>query len=161
MKKKFLFSIIFSMVIYCVKANDEIPVDVVSDAMQWDDENRIAFATGNAEAIKGDKKISADKLVVYLDKEKNNNEVILIEAIGNVIFITKDEVASGEEAKYDLINNKIIIQNNVKLTKNENIMAGEILEMDLETGISEIKSKEENNRVRIRFSSNKEKKEND
>ena len=65
MKKKFLFSIIFSMVIYCVKANDAIPVDVVSDAMRWDDENRIAFATGNAEAIKGDKKISADKLVVY------------------------------------------------------------------------------------------------
>ena len=66
----------------------------------------------------------------------------------------------------------VIDPSNPKIVKVFDIMSGkptstqiehstEILEMDLETGISEIKSKEENNRVRIRFSSNKEKKEND
>ena len=115
MKKKFLFSILFSMLIYSVGADEPLPVDVVSDYMQWDDENRIAFAIGNAEAIQGEKKLSADKLIVHLDKKKSNNEVILIEAIGNVIFETKEEIASGEKAKYDLVENNIIIQDNVKL----------------------------------------------
>ena len=161
MKKYFLFSILFSMLIYSIEANEPLPVDVVSDSMQWDDENRIAFAIGNAEAIQGEKKLSADKLIVHLDKKKSNNEVILIEAIGNVIFETKEEIASGEKAKYDLVENNIIIQDNVKLEKNDNIMAGQLLEMDLETGISEIKSKEENDKVRVRFSSNKEIKDNE
>ena len=100
-------------------------------------------------------------MIVHLDKKKSNNEVILIEAIGNVIFETKEEIASGEKAKYDLVENNIIIQDNVKLEKNDNIMAGQLLEMDLETGISEIKSKEENDRVKARFSSNKEIKDNE
>ena len=43
MKKKFLFSILFSMLIYSIEANESLPVDVVSDSMQWDDENRIAL----------------------------------------------------------------------------------------------------------------------
>ena len=40
-------------------------------------------------------------------------------------------------------------------------MAGQLLEMDLETGVSEIKTKEENDRVKARFSSNKEIKDNE
>ena len=88
------------MLIYSIEANESLPVDVVSDSMQWDDENRIAFAIGNAEAIQGEKKLSADKLIVHLDKKKSNNEVILIEAIGNVIFETKEEMKEEQSAPY-------------------------------------------------------------
>ena len=39
--------------------------------------------------------------------------------------------------------------------KNDNIMKGEFLEMDLNTGISQINSKTDTNRVRMRFTPKK------
>ena len=158
MKNFFLCLILSIFFIFAAKANESVPVDIEADSMQWDDENRIAYAIGNAEAIQGNRKIIADKLTVYLNKEKSSNEVLLIEAEGNVIFTNNDEIATAQEAKYNLVKNNIILKNDVKLTKNENIMAGQILEMDLESGISKIKSVKEKDRVRIRFSSTTEEK---
>ena len=68
-------------------AEEVIPVDIIADEMQWNDNNKIAYAIGNAEATQGKKKISADKLIVHLDKGEDNNEIVLIEAEGNVICL--------------------------------------------------------------------------
>ena len=153
---KFL-KIIFLYFIYvcCISAEEPIPVDIISDEMQWDDNNKIAYAIGNAEATQGQKKITANKLIVYLDKNTDTNEIILIKASGNVIFITKDEIATGKIATYDFVKNNIILENNVTLKKNDNIMKGEFLEMDLTTGISQINNKTDTNRVRMRFTPKK------
>jgi len=160
-KKIILLIIYFFISIEIINAEESVPVDVIADSMQWDDEERIAYAKGNAEATQGDRKLTADELIVHLNEEKDNNEVVIIEAMGNVIFINNAEIASGEKAKYDLIKNNIIIQDNVRLKKNKNIMAGDFLEMDLNTGVSTINSKKENDRVRVRFSTNNENSNND
>ena len=154
--KKIILLIFFTIsFIKLSNSEDSIPVDVVADSMQWNDKERIAYAKGNAEADQGERKLSADELIVHLNKNNNNNEVVMIEAQGNVIFITKTEIGSGEKAKYDLIKNNIIIEDNVKLKKEGNVMVGQYLEMDLSTGVSKIKSKKENDRLRVRFSTEK------
>ena len=132
-------------------ANEVVPVDIVADEMQWNDNNKIAYAIGNAVATQGKKKISADKLIVHLDKGEDNNEIILIEAEGNVIFNNEKEVATGKIAKYNFIENNIIIENNVTLKKDDNIMKGELLIMDLNTGVSQISSNSDTNKVKMRF----------
>ena len=132
-------------------ANEVIPVDIIADEMQWNDNNKIAYAIGNAEATQGKKKISADKLIVHLDKGEDNNEIILIEAEGNVIFNNEKEVATGKIAKYNFIENNIIIENSVTLKKDDNIMKGEFLIMDLNTGVSQISSNSDTNKVKMRF----------
>ena len=132
-------------------ANEVVPVDIVADEMQWNDNNKIAYAIGNAEATQGKKKISADKLIVHLDKGEDNNEIILIEAEGNVIFNNEKEVATGKIAKYNFIENNIIIENSVTLKKDDNIMKGEFLIMDLNTGVSQISSNSDTNKVKMRF----------
>ena len=132
-------------------ANEVIPVDIIADEMQWNDNNKIAYAIGNAIATQGEKKISANKLVVHLDKEENNNEIVLIEAEGNVIFTNKKEVATGKIAKYDFIKNTIIIEDKVTLKRDDNIMKGEILIMDLNTGVSQITSDNNASKVKMRF----------
>ncbi len=132
-------------------ANEVIPVDIIADEMQWNDDKKVAYAIGNAIATQGDKKISANKLVVHLDNEENNNEIILIEAEGNVIFTNKKEIATGNNAKYDFVKNNIIIEDNVTLKKDDNIMKGELLVMDLNTGVSQITSDKSTNKVRMRF----------
>ena len=121
-------------------ANEVVPVDIVADEMQWNDNNKIAYAIGNAVATQGKKKISADKLIVHLDKGEDNNEIVLIEAEGNVIFNNEKEVATGKIAKYNFIENNIIVEYDVTLKKDDNIMKGEFLIMDLNTGVSQISS---------------------
>ena len=132
-------------------ANEVVPVDIVADEMQWNDNNKIAYAIGNAVATQGKKKISADKLIVHLDKGEDNNEIILIEAEGNVIFTNEKEVATGKIAKYNFIKNNIIVENTVTLKKDDNIMKGDFLIMDLNTGVSQISSNSDNNKVKMRF----------
>ena len=132
-------------------ANEVIPVDIVADEMQWNDNNKIAYAIGNAVATQGKKKISADKLIVHLDKGEDNNEIILIEAEGNVIFNNEKEVATGKIAKYNFIENNIIVEYGVTLKKDDNIMKGEFLIMDLNTGVSQISSNSDTNKVKMRF----------
>ena len=132
-------------------ADEVIPVDIIADEMQWNDNNKIAYAIGNAVATQGKKKISADKLIVHLDKGEDNNEIILIEAEGNVIFNNEKEVATGKIAKYNFIENNIIIENTVTLKKDDNIMKGELLIMDLNTGVSQISSNSDTNKVKMRF----------
>ena len=142
-----------------VEAEETSPVDITSDEMQWNDNERVAYAIGNAIAIQGNRKIKADKLIVYLEKNNATNEIILIKAEGNIIFTTLDEIATGEMATYDFIKNTIIIKNNVSLKKNDNIMKGDLLEMNLNTGISQISSKKDSDKVKMRFLPKKNEKE--
>ncbi|MDB3954905.1 hypothetical protein N9423_02270 [Alphaproteobacteria bacterium] len=137
--------------IIIVYAEEIIPVDITSDEMQWDDNERIAYAIGNAAAIQGKRKMQADKLIVYLEKNNDTNEIILIKAEGNVIFTNMDEIATGKLATYDFIKNNIIIEDEVTLMKNDNLMKGELLEMNLNTGISQISSKNDSKKVKMRF----------
>jgi len=136
-------------------ANDVIPVDIIADEMQWNDDQKIAYAIGNAIATQGEKKISANKLIVHLDQEEDTNEIILIEAEGNVIFTNEKEVATGKIAKYDFIKNNIIIEDTVTLKRDDNIMKGELLVMDLNTGLSQITSDKSTKKVKMRFSPKK------
>jgi len=142
---------LFFFLLMKVYAEETIPIDITSDEMQWDDNKRIAYATGNAVAIQGNKKITAAKLIVYLEKNKDNNEIILIKAEGNVVFTSINEIATGKIATYDLVKNNIVIENDVTLKKNDNIMKGEILKMDFNTGISQITNEKNSEKVKMRF----------
>ena len=140
--------LLFFLINKCL-ANEVEPIDIIADEMQWNDNNKVAYAIGNAIATKGKKKISADKLIVHLEKGEDNNEVTLIEAEGNVIFTNEKEIATGKNAKYDFIKNNIIIKNTVTLKKDGSIMKGELLIMDLGSGVSQISSN--NEKVKMRF----------
>ena len=146
--KIILICIFFIMSVY---AEEIVPIDITSDEMQWDDNERIAYAIGNAIAIQGNRKIEADKLIIYLEKNKDTNEIAIIKAEDNIVFTTTNEVATGKIAIYDLVKNNITIKNNVTLKKNDNIMKGELLVMDLNKGISQISSKDDSNKVKMRF----------
>tara|TARA_B110000238_G_scaffold195804_1_gene235537 strand:- start:254 stop:742 length:489 start_codon:yes stop_codon:yes gene_type:complete len=150
---------VYLFLLMSINAEEIIPVDITSDEMRWDDNERIAHAIGNASAIQGNRKIKADKLIVYLENTNDTNEIILIKAEGNVIFTNVEEIATGEIATYDFVKNYIIIKKNVSLKKNDNIMKGDILEMNLNTGISQISSEKKSNKVKMRFLPKKNEKE--
>ena len=150
------FIILFFILTKCILANDINSVEIISDELEWNEKEKIAYARGNASAEQKDKKITADELIVHLSKDnkntKNNNEIVMIEAIGNVIFSSKEDKATGNNAVYNIVKNNIIIEGNVILKRKENIMQGEHLEMDLNTGISAISNGKEGEKVRMLFS---------
>ena len=148
--------ILFFILSKYVFANDINSVEIISDELEWNEKEKIAYARGNASAEQKDKKITADELIVHLSKDnkntKNNNEIVMIEAIGNVVFSSKEDKATGNNAVYNIVKNNIIIDGNVVLTRKENIMQGEHLEMDLNTGVSSISNGKEGEKVRMLFS---------
>lgn len=148
--------ILFFIFTKCILANDINSVEIISDELEWNEKEKIAYARGNASAEQKDKKLTADELIVHLSKDNkntnNNNEIVMIEAIGNVIFSSKEDKATGNNAVYNIVKNNIIIDGNVILKRKENIMQGEHLEMDLNTGVSSISNGKEGEKVRMLFS---------
>ena len=150
------FIILFFFLTKCILANDINSVEIISDELEWNEKEKIAYARGNASAEQKDKKLMADELIVHLSKDNkntnNNNEIVMIEATGNVIFSSKEDKATGNNAVYNIVKNNIIIDGNVILKRKENIMQGEHLEMDLNTGVSSISNGKEGEKVRMLFS---------
>ena len=148
--------ILFFIFTKCILGNDINSIEIISDELEWNEKEKIAYARGNASAEQKDKKLMADELIVHLSKDnkntKNNNEIVMIEAIGNVVFSSKEDKATGNNAVYNIVKNNIILDGNVILKRKENIMQGEHLEMDLNTGVSSISNGKEGEKVRMLFS---------
>ena len=148
--------ILFFILTKFIFANDINSIEIISDELEWNEKEKIAYARGNASAEQKDKKLTADELIVHLSKDNkntnNNNEIVMIEAIGNVIFFSKEDKATGNNAVYNIVKNNIILDGNVILKRKENIMQGEHLEMDLNTGVSSISNGKEGEKVRMLFS---------
>ena len=72
-----------------------------------------------------------------------------------MIFTNKKEVATVKIAKYDFIKNNIVIEDTVTLKRDDNTMKGELLIMDLNTGVSQITSDKSTKKVKMRFSPKK------
>jgi lipopolysaccharide export system protein LptA len=144
---KILF--IFLMLYKTVFSEDLNTVEILSDELEWNEKEKIAYARGNASAQNKEKKLLAKELVVYLSEA---NEIILIKASENVFFYSPKDEATGDQATYDLLKDIIIITGNVKLKREENIMHGEHLELDLVSGISKLSKGEDKEKVRMLFS---------
>ena len=153
--------ILFFIFTKCILANDINSIEIISDELEWNEKEKIAYARGNASAEQKDKKLTADELIVHLSKDNkntnNNNEIVMIEAIGNVTFFSKEDKATGNNAVYNIVKNNIILDGNVILKRKENIMQGEHLEMDLNTGVSSISNGKEGEKVRMLFSTKNDK----
>ncbi|MEE2694191.1 MAG: LptA/OstA family protein [Pseudomonadota bacterium] len=119
------------------------PIEIVADSMEWLNEERIAIARGNADAVQGRYTLSAHILTAHMANEPNgeeesNSQISLIEAEGNVLLITPNEKARGSVGIYDVRNKTAILTGNVVLTQGENVLHGERLIMDLNTGHSRL-----------------------
>ena len=132
-----------------VFSEDLNTVEILSDELEWNEKEKIAYARGNASAQNKEKKLLAKELIVYLSEK---NEIILIKASENVFFYSLKDEATGDKATYDLLKDIIIITGNVKLKREENIMHGEHLELDLVSGISKLSKGENKEKVRMLFS---------
>lgn len=121
------------------KSNE--PIEITADALEvFQAENRAVF-TGHVVAVQGKTKLKSEKMVVHYrpSGEKSiaqQDAIKKIEVMGSVFLSTPEETASGATGLYDVENHKIHLNDNVVLTRGKNVLKGDKLTYDFETGKS-------------------------
>lgn len=126
-------------------------IEIIADEMEWNKQKNEAIAIGNAKATKGNNVITANKIIGTLTDTSMDQRIIKLIALGKVKFTRMGEVATGEKAIYDLEKDIIVIKGNVRLKKNENVMVGESLILNLNTGLSKMSGSKNNNKVKMKY----------
>ncbi len=152
----FIASYLFAVSVYAAsnplaiggKHDNNEPIEITSDALEvFQQENRAVF-TGHVVAIQGDVRLKSEKMTVYYkaSEEKTagdktpaadeKNSIRKIEVEGSVFLSTPEETASGLTGVYDVENHEIRLNDNVVLTRAKNVLKGDHLVYNLETGKS-------------------------
>ena len=63
-----------------------------------------------------------------------------LEAEGNVVITQPGETATGNSGTYDLVGGKMVLLGDVVLTRNKNVVRGDRLDVDRNTGVSVVTS---------------------
>jgi lipopolysaccharide export system protein LptA len=126
--------------------NSDLPIEITADSLEVLQNQKIATFTGNVDAVQGDMVLSADRLRVYYDGDEQNaapgpagtGSIRRIEADGNVLMSSPRETAQGEAGVYDVAANQVTLDGAVVLTRGDNVIRGQRLEVDLASGRSRV-----------------------
>ena len=127
------------------------PIAINSDSLEvYQQENRAVFI-GHVVAVHDDVHLKADKMTVHYhqsgekDKAKTANDgaqggIERIDVDGNVFMSTPEETASGSTGVYQVADKVIDLRDNVVLTRGKNVLKGDHLVYNMETGKSVVTS---------------------
>jgi len=106
-------------------ADSNVPINIQSDGgIEWQQNQQIYIARGNAVATRGAASIKADTLIAHYREAKgananseNNTEIYRIEALGNVVISRDNRTVVGDRADYDVDQGIGIVRGNgLKMT---------------------------------------------
>ncbi len=101
-------------------------------------ENRM-LAEGDAQVIRGTDIIKADKLSGYFTKDTNGKMALSkVTAEGHVMITTSKGTVTGDSGVYDVLTQKAVLTNNVRMRQVKNWLVGARAIIDMKTGISQL-----------------------
>ena len=127
------------------------PIAIDADKLQIFDKEQRAVYSGNVVVVQGETTMKAASMTVHY--ERNNQEAQAtenvgggpggaqlkrVEAQGNVVIVSKDQVARGDNGVLDRENDRMILTGNVSLSQGDNITKGEKLFYNLSTGVATV-----------------------
>jgi lipopolysaccharide export system protein LptA len=140
-------------------ANGKEPIKIDSDRLDVFDRDGRAVFTGNVVAVQGDSTIRCSIMTVFYEQNRaqaqaggqprqpssspgsNDNSIKKIDCQGPVTVVSKTQTATGDNAVYDKAGNKVVITGNVALADGPNMMRGERIVYDLDTGVANVDPK--------------------
>jgi lipopolysaccharide export system protein LptA len=142
--------------------NRDAPVQIEAATLEVHDKSKTATFSGNVQVVQGDTTMRCRSLVVFYGQElgigdaagapttaaiksplgapKGAQNIRRIEARGAVTVITKDQSASGDLGIYDLKTKTITLSGNVVVSQGQNVIHGERVVVDTETGNARVES---------------------
>ena len=147
------------------------PIEITSDTLTVEQPKQLATFAGNVDAVQGDMKLRADRLLVHYARNEAsagataassagsadggadpaNNSIRMIEAFGQVVITSPMESAQGDAGVYDVVAGTMQLTGDVVLTRGGNVIRGNRLDMDLNTGLSTVSGGKRSERVRAVF----------
>lgn len=147
------------------------PIEITADALEVRQRRNLATFSGDVDAVQGDLTLSAQSLDVFYGEEGGDagadsgdaeadrgdaggpglGEIRRVVARGDVVVSSPREIARGAEGIYDVAAQTITLTGDVVLTRDDNVLRGNRLEIDLATGVSRLRAAGEDGRVRARF----------
>lgn len=119
----------------------ETDVVTARDSLEYWTEQRLAVARGDAVATRDRNKVRADMLIALFEEGDGGDlEIDRIDADGNVVVTTPTDVARGSKGVYDLDSNIATLTGDVRITRGQNQLNGQVAEVNLNTGISRVLS---------------------
>ena len=143
--------------------NKDAPVQIEAATLEVHDKSKTATFSGNVQVVQGDTTMRCRSLVVFYGQEvgigesggeattgtaaksslggtKGAQNIRRIEARGGVTVVTKDQSASGDLGIYDLKTKTITLSGNVVVSQGQNVIHGERVVVDTETGNARVES---------------------
>jgi lipopolysaccharide export system protein LptA len=136
--------------------NRDQPVKIQSDALSVRSKDNVATFTGNVHVTQGDTELHSKVLVVYyVDSSKpgpattstmktaslpgsGEQQIRRIEASGGVLVTQKEQNALGDTGVFDMQSNTVTLNGNVVVTRGKDVVRGQRMIVDLNTGVSRI-----------------------
>lgn len=118
--------------------NAREPIEIAADALEVQQDKRIATFTGNVSANQGTMVMKADRLIVTYSQAGDANSISKLDAVGKVFLSTATETAQGNSATYDVPAGIITLTGSVLLTQGQNVLRGERAVLNLATGNSRV-----------------------
>ena len=133
------------------------PISIESNKLDVDDKAATATFTGNVHVAQGDTELRTGKLVVTYDKGGSgagagsgaggagaipggSDQIKHLDASDKVYVKSKDQVATAEQASFDMASQVIVMTGNVVLTQGKNVAEGCRLTIHADTGIAHLES---------------------
>lgn len=139
-------------------ANSKEPIKIDSDRLDVFDKDKKAIFAGNVVAVQGETTMRCKTLTVFYEQGVgaagganpqpaksaqggDNNGVRRLECAGPMTVISKDQIATADNAVYDKGEQKVYLIGNAKLSQGENVTTGDRLIYDLSTSRASVERK--------------------
>jgi lipopolysaccharide export system protein LptA len=141
--------------------NRNQPIKINAASLEVRDKDKMATFSGDVRLLQGDVKMNSSTLVVFYDDqppppqpapatskggkpaataqitpEQQNQQIKRVEAKGGVTVQQKDQTATGETGIFDMRANTVEMMGNVVITRGPNILKGDNLTVNMNTGDS-------------------------
>jgi lipopolysaccharide export system protein LptA len=143
-------------------ANNKEPIKIDADRLDVFDKEQRAVFTGSVVAVQGESTIKCAELTVLYEQQRGQGRaapaasgqgdgaIRRIDCKGPVTIVSRTQTATGDNAVFDRIANRILLTGNVALSDGPNVTTGERIVYDLDTGVANIETKP-GGRVRALF----------
>lgn len=129
------------------------PVKIEADALEIQDSQKTGVFSGNVLVRQDDMTMRTSRLIVHYkgsaadaasgarDAASAEQKISKLEMRGKVVIKSKDQEATGEWADYDVASRQIKLGGGVILSQGKNVLRGETLLVDLNSGKSLLNNK--------------------
>ncbi|MEM8877741.1 MAG: LptA/OstA family protein [Pseudomonadota bacterium] len=120
--------------------SSDLPVSIDADRLEVFDDQQMALFSGNVKLRQGEVSLQTSTLEVHYSggAREQQGSITRLEAKGKVLVQSEDQTATGDRAVFDVATRTIRVLGSVVLSQGQNVIRGNELVVDLESGRSRL-----------------------